>query len=491
MIVDPVYGYQAINVEAQLRTPVVPAQLDEAHHRGAEEDARLRARDACASCGPATRACWPTCASTRARRVLAVHNLSGAAQPVELDLSPWVGHTPHRDARREPVPARSATGPTSSASPRTATTGSASSRRSATSRSMASRTCFDRSEGAPPFDGRRAPDGDSFLPPPKTRIAPAKPALETATPQCRRRGFDLVATSISARAISDYRRGGDCLPPFRFYGFSCGVLVVEIVTPSDVVAPYWYGQRGAALKEYLRRQRWFAAKARGVDHVRVEDWAVLDLARPLLLALLDVDGERVLPAPGASRRRPRTATRLRASGRGSDRRWATSIPAFGRTDARGDQRAGREIPARGAAASLCRPMSPVGRSRARDGSAALDVRRLSGEQSNTSIAIGRELILKSLRRPRRGVNPEVEITRVPHAADRVPRTCRRSSGGWTMLDRPARRATVSVLQGFVDNTATAGATSVARSGRRGRARVLPGHARPKAESRRSPDPRDA
>jgi maltose alpha-D-glucosyltransferase / alpha-amylase len=26
--------------------------------------------------------------------VLAVHNLSGAAQPLELDLSPWVGHTP-------------------------------------------------------------------------------------------------------------------------------------------------------------------------------------------------------------------------------------------------------------------------------------------------------------------------------------------------------------------------------------------------------------
>ena len=41
---------------------------------------------------------------------------------------------------------------------------------------------------------------------------------------------------------------------------------------------------------------------------------------------------------------------------------------------------------------------------------AIDVRRLSGEQSNTSIAIGRELILKSLRRPRPGVNPEIEIT---------------------------------------------------------------------------------
>ena len=77
------------------------------------------------------------------------------------------------------------------------------------------------------------------------------------------------------------------------------------------------------------------------------------------------------------------------------------------------------------------------------------MQRLSGEQSNTSIALGRELILKSLRRPRPGVNPEIEITQFltargfPH----VPRLV-----GW--MDYAAadgETATVSVLQGFVDN----------------------------------------
>ena len=47
------------------------------------------------------------------------------------------------------------------------------------------------------------------------------------------------------------------------------------MTPAEVVAVL-EGDGGAALGEFLRRQRWFAAKARGLDAVRIEDWAVLD-----------------------------------------------------------------------------------------------------------------------------------------------------------------------------------------------------------------------
>ena len=109
--------------------------------------------------------------------------------------------------------------------------------------------------------------------------------------------------------------------------------------------------------------------------------------------------------------------------------------------------AGREITGR-AGSFRCRPMTPWAAPGGRDAT-AIDVQRLSGEQSNTSISLGRELILKSLRRPRPGVNPEVEITQFltargfPH----VPRLV-----GW--MDHAAadgETATVSVLQGFVDN----------------------------------------
>jgi maltose alpha-D-glucosyltransferase/alpha-amylase len=215
------------------------------------------------------------------------------------------------------------------------------------------------------------------------------------------------------------------------------------VTPAEVVAVL-EGDGGAALGKFLRRQRWFAAKARGLDAVRIEDWGVLDQRGPLLLALLDVDGERYyLPlAVSASAADgdaiARVGSRMVGDGHAD--------PAFGRRMLEAIS-AGREITGQ-AGSFRCRPMMPWAGPGGRD-AAAIDVQRLSGEQSNTSIALGRELILKSLRRPRPGVNPEVEITqfltarRFPH----VPRLV-----GW--MDHAAadgESATVCVLQGFVDN----------------------------------------
>ena len=214
------------------------------------------------------------------------------------------------------------------------------------------------------------------------------------------------------------------------------------MTPSEVVAVL-EGDGGAALGEFLRRQRWFAAKARGLDAVRIEDWAVLDQRGPLLLALLDVDGERYyLPlAVSASADEgdaiARVGSRMVVEGHAD--------PAFG-TKMLEAISAGREITGQ-AGSFRCRPMMPWAGPDGRDAT-AIDVQRLSGEQSNTSIALGRELILKSLRRPRPGVNPEIEITQFltargfPH----VPRLV-----GWMDYAGAAgETATVSVLQGFVD-----------------------------------------
>ncbi len=111
--------------------------------------------------------------------------------------------------------------------------------------------------------------------------------------------------------------------------------------------------------------------------------------------------------------------------------------------------AGREIPGQ-RGRFVCRPMSPWAGPGPGE-MATLHVRRLSGEQSNTSIAIGRTLILKSLRRPRRGINPEVEITEFLNRRTRfrhVPPLL-----GWMDYAPPTgETAIVSVLQGFVDNT---------------------------------------
>jgi len=201
---------------------------------------------------------------------------------------------------------------------------------------------------------------------------------------------------------------------------------------------------GAALAEFLKRQRWFAAKARGIGVVRIEDWAILDPRGPLLLALLDVDGERYyLPL----------AVSASADDGDAIARVGSLVVVEGHADTAFGRRmleaisAGREITSQ-AGSFRCRPMTPRAVPGGPDAT-AIDVRRLSGEQSNTSIALGRELILKSLRRPRPGVNPEIEVTQFlttrgfPH----VPRLV-----GWMDYAGPAgETATLSVLQGFVAN----------------------------------------
>ncbi len=93
MIVDPVYGYQAINVEAQLRTP---SSLLNWMKRiiAVRKKTRVFGRGTLRFLRPGNESVLAHVREHEGETVLAVHNLSGAAQPVELDLSPWVGHVP-------------------------------------------------------------------------------------------------------------------------------------------------------------------------------------------------------------------------------------------------------------------------------------------------------------------------------------------------------------------------------------------------------------
>ena len=80
----------------------------------------------------------------------------------------------------------------------------------------------------------------------------------------------------------------------------------------------------------------------------------------------------------------------------------------------------------------------------------LDVRRLSVEQSNSSVIFGDRLILKAFRRTREGLNPEVEIPRFlgeQTAFDHVPRLL-----GWAEYQaRDGMSMPVGVLEAFVPN----------------------------------------
>ena len=93
-IMDPVYGYQAINVEAQERYPFSLLELDEAADRDAQAAPRVRPRLARVRRLRRTGRCSPTCAATSAKRSSSWRTCRATVQPAELDLPAFAGLMP-------------------------------------------------------------------------------------------------------------------------------------------------------------------------------------------------------------------------------------------------------------------------------------------------------------------------------------------------------------------------------------------------------------
>ena len=93
LIVDAVYGYQSINVEAQQRTPSSllnwMKRLIEVRRK-----TRVFGRGTLHFLRPANESVLAHVREHEGEILVAVHNLAGSAQPVELDLRAWRGYTP-------------------------------------------------------------------------------------------------------------------------------------------------------------------------------------------------------------------------------------------------------------------------------------------------------------------------------------------------------------------------------------------------------------
>ena len=94
VIMDPIYGYQAVNVEAQSRDPSLAAQLDAAHSRRAPPASVLRPRHARVRAAAEPQDHRVRAHASAREIVLCVANLSQTAQAVELDLSKYKGRVP-------------------------------------------------------------------------------------------------------------------------------------------------------------------------------------------------------------------------------------------------------------------------------------------------------------------------------------------------------------------------------------------------------------
>jgi maltose alpha-D-glucosyltransferase / alpha-amylase len=102
-IMDPVYGYQAVNVEAQSRS--LSSLLSWTKRLIAmRKSMRVFGRGSMAFIRPANRAVLVYVRQYEDEVLLCVANMSRSAQAVEIDLSPWRGRVPHEMLGRTRFP---------------------------------------------------------------------------------------------------------------------------------------------------------------------------------------------------------------------------------------------------------------------------------------------------------------------------------------------------------------------------------------------------
>ena len=223
----------------------------------------------------------------------------------------------------------------------------------------------------------------------------------------------------------------------------------------------------AILPEFLQKRRWFGGKARAIQSCLITE--VIDLngvsdepdARLLLVKIEYVEGEpetyQLLVAFAAGEQGERALAE-----------WPDSVIArvqFTDVDRAGviyEATANRDLLSRlfdaiarrrkfkGRAGQVVASPTEMFRSIRRRSSTPLDPTIARSEQSNTSVIYGDRMILKLLRRPDAGVNPELEIGRflnehAPHAS--TPRL----AGFLEYQRRRAAPITLAILQEYVKN----------------------------------------
>ncbi|MBF0093954.1 MAG: putative maltokinase [Alphaproteobacteria bacterium] len=206
------------------------------------------------------------------------------------------------------------------------------------------------------------------------------------------------------------------------------------------------------LPAYLSRQRWFAAKDRTVTAVRlVEVVPMPPRAGLVCIAEAVLDGgagtqRYLLPLmvrwdAGPAEEGPHVLAKVRRGTETGVLMDATASPDF----------APAIVEALLGGGGGCRPAIRFTPGAGLEAAAAAGpVRRMEGEQSNTSILIGDGLMLKVYRRPAAGVHPEIEMGRFLTEVARYPNVPP-LLGSVEMIDAGGAPTAIMALQGFVAN----------------------------------------
>ncbi len=346
-IMDPVYGYQAINVEAQERAPFSLLNWMK-RMIGLRKQYQVFGRGTIEIIPAQNRKVLAYVRRHGDEVVLCVANLSRTVQPVELDLSRFKGMTPVE---------------------------------------MLGLTEFPKI-GDVPYFVTLGPYAFYWF---RVQQAPAAITARVA-PEMRADVSDVPALLVGA-AWETLLEGN-----------------VRTLVERDLLMPF------------LQRQRWFGSKARHMRQARFADWGTLRRGpQPLFLTIVDVefvDGGReqyFLPltvcaqseATSLEEQAPAILANITGAKKGfmfdawlDDRFARTLLDALERDEQVSTKRGAIRAMKTSAFAGI-------------HGGTSGDppVRRLSVDQSNTSIVYGNRLILKLFRRLQPGINPDFEIGR--------------------------------------------------------------------------------
>jgi maltose alpha-D-glucosyltransferase / alpha-amylase len=374
MIMDPVYGYEAVNVEAQSRSL---ASLLSWTKRliSVRKSSKVFGRGSLSFIRPANRSVLVYVRQHESEVVLCVANLSRSAQAAEIELAPWRGRVPFE---------------------------------------LLGRTNFPPI-GDNPYLVTLGPYGFFWflLREPDASIEVPRTWAE----------FETLVVTDGWRSL--------------LRGRSKSVLERDVL-PAFLASRRWYAERGSWPATHILGALPLGAGDAELGMVLLEAKGRRETANyllPLTVKWTRFDPERQNPnALAAVRRGPREGSLLDAM---AD---AGFVALFLE-----NLRAARSIEA-----DRCRlEFSPTGRFPDEGTLAAQDVRAVDAEQSNTTVMVGADYVIKLFRRLERGLNPEIEVGRF--LTETVPFPHVPPLLGSVEIEEDGARSAVAVVHGFVQN----------------------------------------
>ncbi len=396
-IQDPVYGFQAVNVEAQLREP--NSLLNWVRRMLAvRKTSRAFGRGRLTMLRPGNRKVLAYLRELGDEVILCVANLGRSAQPVELDLARFRGRVPVE---------------------------------------LMGRTAFPPIGELPYLLSLQAHGFYWF------RLAPPGEVDVPRWHEERLSRDDLPVLVLFDGWTSFFR---DRVVPWRIgMALQTRKLLEHEVLPRYVEAQRWYAAKGekvsrAALTDHVlwsaRGREWMLGLYRAEGPAEAANYFV-----PLSLAWEERDEELVRALAPVTLAKVRQQANVGVMGDAfSDAEFCRAVmTAIGE---------GRTL--KTAQGELRFTPTPEFARLAGKKPADLPLERVQAQSSNTTVTLGSRLFLKGYRRVRPGVNPELEmgrfLTSVAHFKHCVP-----LAGALEYVDAGGTAATLALLQGFVPN----------------------------------------